>query len=258
MISAGKPPIVAWYGTCRIHNSLKMLHDARRIKLLPPLSGFSHSVAEIRQHIDIAEGRLPLPDRDALLPLGYVASSRRGLETREQLAASLAPADIVFIEISSLKTYMRGDYYGQSNRISEYCNVPANIVDEYLLKNDATRVPTDVLPKLNEFTAQIHDIEASREALERIIADLAPRKVILVNHFLIEDKNHEKFISRVKLRDLLEEVAAKMGPEIVHFDPTPTLRAHNWPLLDYGHYEEDFKPILAEIYANLLGVPNTH
>ncbi|EEW61102.1 hypothetical protein SCH4B_0213 [Ruegeria sp. TrichCH4B] len=244
-VPIGSQPLkLAAFGTCRLHNSLKLLEGSGHVTLLPAIAGFSHSSAEINQHIDIALGNKPLPN-EAMKPLGYTAALNRNLNTTAELRGTIDPADIVLIEISSLKLYKHKDYYGQSNRISEHLGVPVSILDSALLHGDYSQVPDKKLHALAEFEARIQDLPECRKTLKEILAKLAPKPIILLNHFLVEPDPNGRFIARRRLRAMLKRLREENPERLFHFDPTPLLRRFNWPIEDMAHYEESFKHVVA-------------
>lgn len=235
-----------------MHNSLKILANEKKIELLPSFAGFSHSTPEILQHIEIMKHLKELPDSDLNL-LNYKNSIHPRYSAATKYRIALEPAEIVFVELSSFKTFFHKGYYTQSNRISEYLDLPVETVEAALFNENYSKIPQGALAKLTEFTVSRQSPDMCRYDLDRILENLKDKKVILINHFLIEHENITKFKSRRRIRNICIEKSKEYSGFVTHFDPTPLLRRFGWPIVDYSHYQDSFKHVLALEFAQLIG-----
>ncbi len=239
---------VQYLGTCRVQVSLKALADAGRINLLPGFYGFAHSAPEALQTLQLCDGTLAAPVEDrAALNLAHLEHARysRG----ESLSSSFDGADIVFVEVSSLKTYQFKGYYTQVNRLSEHFGVPVPEVDRMLQSKDMASGQSSHPLKAVSFRKQ--DVAELAADMQAILQKLEGRRVVMLNSFIVDDERRPMFEARERIRDLLAELCERTG-SFVHYDPSVALAAYSGGIKDYGHYDERFPAILAEQFMRLI------
>lgn len=243
-----RPPRVAVLGTCRVFDAVQALDRAGRVALAKPFWGFPHSAPEIAQIVEVSEGRtrVPAPERREALNMRHMPDSGHGVP--------LAEAEVVVMELSSLKVYGLHGYVSQSNRLAAETGLHAFRIDQLLLAGGgAEPASADEASALDGITAHRQTPAEAEAALLAVIDALAPRPVILANHFVVEREGvHPALEVRRTLRDICERVAAARPDRVLRFDPTPDLVARDYPIEDYAHYEAGFTDVVGERLGALI------
>lgn len=238
-------------GTCRIAEPLSAAKRSKLIKRVQEnIYGFVHTTKEVLQQIRFCEGEA-LPDE--LAP--YISAKGSYPEWQDQ-----EPSDLYFIEISSIKEIHFNGFLLQINYLDNaFASRPELLQLFFRLYRQSDRpkraaglaeVPAfaeaSLLEKqilLEGFVHQTSYDELRYDMAE--ITKILPGRVIFVSHVNVAGKDGAPIISRARLCDWLQQIAAEVGYELV--DPTPLVVAYGRELAledqgrDVNHYTDPFK-----------------
>ncbi len=246
---------VAVLGTCRVYDALVSLQSRSNLTVLPRFWGYPHNTKEILQNIQFATGEVRFPQsKHDIYNLPFLNTIYFGGGQRN-VKQSIDAADIVFIEISSLKCYSDTKFFLQGNNLAKSMGIHLFDMDKVLFKKEIPEILRDKLEDLKKIDAGLLTAEEVRSDLRKILSYLSDKTVILTSIFTVDDHNAEVFSSRKLLRDIASDCAAeanKNGDKVYFYDPTPLLKEKGMRITDYSHYEDDFIEILSFQYERLI------
>ena len=246
---------VAVLGTCRVYDALTSLQSRSNLTVLPRFWGYPHNTKEILQNIKFSSGELEFPTSNCdiynlpFLNTIYFGNGQRNVQH------SIDAADIIFIEISSLKYYADTEFFIQGNSLAKSLEVHLFDMDKVFFKNEIPDIPIDKVEEIKKFEAGMLSADEILCDLKKILSYLSNKTIILTSIFTVDDHNEAVFASRKLLRDLARESAleaTKEGGDVHFFDPTPLLKEKGMMISDYSHYDESFVQILSDQYEKLI------
>lgn len=243
--TADQPISVTGIGSCRLYRPLRLMSAQGRIRPLHPLSGHVHNPLEILQLLRMRSGDLEIePSLAPYLGIKNVHS----FEKTKKLLKEEREADIIIVELSSIRIVQYRGWYFQINATSSYFSELGFSID-HINKMVKGREAPQELPVTDDCLALdiYHDSESwemGREELAVSIKNICERleKPVMFLGFFEETKGGRKIPQRQLLNEVMAEfVQTREGVEF--FNPTDLVAKYGFDvaLKDLGHYNLSFE-----------------
>ncbi|WP_205480850.1 hypothetical protein [Sphingomonas arenae] len=251
-------------GTCRIHNVLRSAAAKYPVEMhVPRTYGYTHTSLEALQQLAFLEGRVDFPDH--LVPVIF-----RGETRPEELTDPWHGADLVMVELSSLKLieaegyalqtrYLSthfSDFFGSPGRNRTYWQLAERDragLHAFLETDEAFhRLPEMQQQLLKSISLRQQSFDELRKDVEELVERIGPDRILFVTHVNALDPNGKRLAARDKMVRWVEQAAHELDAPC--FNPTDVMlafgqeRAMERQGLDTTHYTEAFHGTL---YAHL-------
>lgn len=256
-------------GTCRIHNTVRPASGKYPIQFYVPRSyGFTHTSAEAIQQLDFLEG-------DKTFPAHLTPAIFRNLPDVDYPAQEWTGADLIIVEISSLKLITAGDYQLQGRymgvHLADFFGSPTRTKSFWTF---AERNPEQlqsfleadpVFQQLPESDQRLlRETRMAQQSYDQLFADmtvLAERigkhKLLFFTHINAADGKGRILPNRDRLIRWVERAAAELGVNCVN--PTHLMlefgqeRALEREGLDTTHFTAAFHNLLyAHVHSRYI------
>lgn len=257
-VSDSNPWKVAAFGSCRVQTPLTIANADGLVSFKTDNGiGYIHNPLEIAQAIRLLNGELTAPE--SLYPLLNVVNPKL-LGSAERYATDFEAADLIVVEISSVRIIEDGQWQLQLNRFREKVEklgAPPQLMSKIF---DPRKQEGYVRPTIEEFGLQeffaahrFYELDTASldDALRKLRAKIS-QPVVFVGT-IQNDFTGAPIPQRVMTHEALSRLASEM-PETAYFDPTPFLEAAGARsvMKDLGHYTEEFEPVMAEHLAAFI------
>lgn len=231
-------PTVLAIGSCRIFRPLRRLHDEGLVNLVnyEDRFWFTHTAGAARQYVDVMQGRVHIPQE--LRP----AALESDLEWPEDMALGLPAADLVVVEVSSLKGPSLGEFKLNAHKVYGIAN-ESGLDYRPIVQGNTGALPDDHIlkPLKVSYTtgAQLRDDL-------RVIKDAVGAPMMVVDHLYAMTSDGELIPGRATLTSELKGASKDVG---YLFHSTRDLiekRGAEAALLDPNHYRTEFEAIVGK------------
>lgn len=236
------------YGSCRVFDAVLLLKRLGYIKSTElPGKWYTHSSKEVIQKKAILDLEMKLPPH--LMPLltadqtnahliaDYITAkyknAKKGWYTK--------PADIIVVEISSLKEFRGRRFYGQMGS-HQILNKKQN--REHLHKR--------TLKLFSGIRSSEQTPESLYADMERIVKLFPGKKMIFVSHINMPSDKGEPIPARLTIAETVKRFCAERG--ITYFDPTILAEKAGYEnaMRNSTHYLMSFVPEIAQNLCRLF------
>lgn len=242
---------VGVFGTCRVHEPIKVMHrDKRIIQMMDPAFGFMHTPQEILQALAILRREKAPPAAIADLVSVQDVTMLDGAE--DLFVAHYGEADVIGVEVSSLRYAVFDGWVLQVNRVRDRLLASgvdmglkySQIVNGNALPEESEMVLAERDPLLLEVLKSRQFFTMTRDDLKASVEDLIValgKPVLLIGHFVDTGPFKGVNPSRQLISEVLSEIADERG-EVGFLDPTDHISAFGFEraLADDSHYTSKY------------------
>jgi hypothetical protein len=231
-MDAMNPPLkIAVIGTCRVHHTTRALEQAGHVHLHNGgMDSFVHSPPEILLRLQVLLGLKKYTEELVNLQVGESKDIRLSPDEDYQLL----DADVLVIEVSSLKSVFAREHPLQLNEVNRHMCAPfgsfgkalmANISHAINKREPNVRLPDEQPPEdyPSHYFDLIHHLRPRVLTHEEIVKDLhalittVDLPVLFVNHINVEGKNGRLITSRDRLCTIVKGFCEKNNTPL--FEP---------------------------------------